>query len=393
MDAFLKAAKDEDDSLRELFRDLHRHPELSFHETRTTECIKAEMERLGLELIDLGLFTGVVALLRGGKPGKTVGIRADIDALAVRENPAAPVVSVTPGVMHACGHDFHTAVAVGAARVLAAHREQLAGDVAFVFQPAEEVTQGARAMVQNGLFDVCPMDALFSLHAAPFASGNIGAKAGPMAAGKTKFRIRLVGKGGQAGFPHESVDVVVAGAAVIAGIQTVVSRNADPLGALVCGVHNAHAGDHEFFVPDEMVLSGSIRALDADMVAMAEERVKTLATGIAAAYGCGCEVELMRDVPPLVNAESLAAVARRAAVLAVGEEHVVAPEPMLGSDDFSVFGEYAPIFYYRVGITAPGTAPVPLHKNDFCADEAALVPAVATLARAAALALEDGALG
>ena len=216
----------------------------------------------------------------------------------------------------------------------------------------------------------------------------MGACCATMAASKTHFRIHLRGKGGQGGFPHECVDVIVAGAAMVEAIQTIVSRNADPRKALVCAVYNLHAGDHEFFVTDRMTLSGSVRALDAETAAMALHRVEELVESLPRAYGCTARLEVIPHVPQLENSPRLYPFARRAAEMVAGAENVLEPPPMLGSDDFAVFGQYLPIFYYQLGAMRPGGENIPLHRPDFWTDPAAIPIGSALLAQAALLALE-----
>ncbi len=391
MNPLYEAALSMQNDLTALLYQLHRHPELSFEETQTTALIRGEIQALGLAEIDLGMPTGLVALLKGGKPGPLVAIRADIDAIAEHDQGGGACRSEVPGVMHACGHDLHTVCALGAARLLKQRQNELAGDVLFVFQPAEEVTQGAAEMMRQGFMDKIPTQPLgmFSLHSASFAAGLVGARNATMAASKTHFRITLKGKSGQGGFPHECIDVIVAGAAMVQAIQTIVSRNADPRKALVCAVYNLHAGDHEFFVTDTMTLSGSVRALDADTAQMALQRVKELAESLPTAYGCTAEVEFIPHVPPLHNAPSLYPAAARAAEMVVGADHVLQPPPMLGSDDFAIFGQHMPIFYYQLGAMQPGGEEIPLHRPDFWTDPAAAPVGSALLAQAALLALDS----
>lgn len=246
--------------LRSLKDDLHRHPELSFQETRTTALLKARLTGLGLELAELGMPTGAAALLRGGRPGPTVALRADIDAIAQQEAPREGARSEVPGVMHGCGHDFHTACLWGAARLLSQRREALAGNVVFLFQPAEEITQGARAMLEHGLLEKLPARprCLFGLHNRPeLPAGTIAVMEGPVMAGKSHFTITLHGKAGHGGSPHKCADVIVAASAVVSALQTVVSRSTDPLDSLVCSVLSIHAGTPENFVPDTLTMTAA----------------------------------------------------------------------------------------------------------------------------------------
>ena len=327
--------------------DLHRHPELSFQETRTTGILREKLSGLGLELIDLGMDTGTVAMLRGARPGKTVALRADIDAIAQQEADHDGAVSQCPGLMHGCGHDFHTVGLYGAARLLAARRDSLAGNVVFLFQPAEEVTQGAQAMIDHGLWDKLPArpDCLFGLHNRPeLPAGQIAVMEGPVMAGKSHFTIELRGITGHGGSPHKCTDVIVAGAAVVNALQTVVSRNTDPLDSLVCSVLSIHAGTPDNFVPETLTMTGSIRAHSAQAHRHAEERLRELALGVSAAYGCTAQVAFHPGVPATVNSPAMTALARKAALALVEEDQVVSPAPDMGSEDFAVFGQDVPAF-------------------------------------------------
>ena len=366
--------------------DLHRHPELSFQEARTTALLREKLTGLGLELIDLGMETGAVALLRGGLPGDTVALRADIDAIAQQEAADLPVVSETPGVMHGCGHDFHTACLWGAAQLLAARRERLRGDVVFLFQPAEETTSGAAAMVAHGLWEKLPRlpDRLFGLHNRPeLPAGTIAVMEGPVMAGKSHFTITLHGRAGHGGYPHKCVDVIVPAAAIVQALQTVVSRNTDPLEALVCAVCSIHAGTPENFVPDVLTMTGAIRAHSAAVHRNAEERVEALASGIAAAHGCTAEISFQPQVPATVNSPEMTALARRAALALVPPERVLSPRPDLGSEDFAVLGQKVPSFFYWLGSGTPGEVSPCWHNERFRTDDSALPQGAALLAASA----------
>ena len=376
--------------LRAFKDDLHTHPELSFQEKRTTARLKERLTGLGLELIDLGMDTGVVALLRGAEPGRTVALRADIDAIAQQEAPHDGAVSCVDGVMHGCGHDFHTTALLGAATLLADRRKELAGNVVFLFQPAEEITQGARAMVDHGLWDKLPArpDCLFGLHNRPeLPAGQIAVMEGPVMSGKSHFVITLHGTAGHGGSPHKCTDVIVAGAAVVNALQTVVSRNTDPLDSLVCSVLSIRSGTPDNFVPDLLTMTGSIRAHRAQAATHAQGRLKELAEGVSAAYGCTAEVEFIPDVPPTVNSPEMTALARKAALALVGPEDVVSPAPDMGSEDFAVFGQAVPAFFYWVGSGFPGRHNPCWHNEHFRTDDSALPLAAALLAQSALVGL------
>ena len=371
--------------------DLHRHPELSFQETRTTGILREKLSGLGLELIDLGMDTGTVALLRGARPGKTVALRADIDAIAQQEADHDGAVSQCPGLMHGCGHDFHTVGLYGAARLLAARRDSLAGNVVFLFQPAEEVTQGAQAMIDHGLWDKLPArpDCLFGLHNRPeLPAGQIAVMEGPVMAGKSHFTIELRGITGHGGSPHKCTDVIVAGAAVVNALQTVVSRNTDPLDSLVCSVLSIHAGTPDNFVPETLTMTGSIRAHSAQAHRHAEERLRELALGVSAAYGCTAQVAFHPGVPATVNSPAMTALARKAALALVEEDQVVSPAPDMGSEDFAVFGQDVPAFFYWLGSGFPGRHNPCWHNECFRTDDSALPLAAALLAQSALVGLK-----
>ena len=387
----LEQAKALEPQLRAMKDDLHRHPALSFQEVRTTGILKEKLTALGLELIDLGMDTGVVALLRGARPGKTVALRADIDAIAQPEAAHDGAMSPCDGLMHRCGHDFHTVGLYGAACLLAGRREELAGNVVFLFQPAEEVTQGAQAMIDHGLWDKLPAkpDCLFSLHNRPeLPAGQIAVMEGPVMSGKSDFVITLHGISGHGGSPHKCTDVIVAGAAVVNALQTVVSRNTDPLESLVCSVLSIHAGTPDNFVPDVLTMTGSIRAHGTAAHRHAEERLRELTLGVSAAYGCTAEVEFHPGVPATVNSPAMTALARKAALALVDAHQVVSPAPDMGSEDFAVFGQDVPAFFYWLGSGFPGQFNPCWHNEHFRTDDSALPLAAALLAQSALVGLE-----
>lgn len=390
--SLLEQAQAMADELTALKADLHAHPELSFEERRTTAVLREKLSALGLELIDLGMETGVVALLRGAFPGRTVALRADIDAIAQQE-PSHPGASTHPGVMHACGHDFHTACLYGAASLLAVRRETLRGDVAFLFQPAEEVTRGAAAMVAHGLWDKLPHrpQCLFGLHNRPeLPAGQVAVIEGGIMSGKEHFEITLHGVAGHGGSPHKCVDVIVPAAAIVQAVQSIVSRGTDPLDSLVCAVLSIHAGTPENFVPDLLVMAGAIRSHSSAVMEAAKRRLEELTAGISAAHGCAHSLCFIPQVPPTVNSPAMTAMARRAAETVVGPEQVVAPRPDMGSEDFSVFGQDVPSFFYWLGSGYPGKENAGWHSENFCTDDSALSIGAALLAKSALVGLGEG---
>ena len=384
--SLLKQAHAMEHELTALKADLHAYPELSFQERRTTAILWEKLSALGLELVDLGMETGVVAFLRGALPGKTVALRADIDAIAQQE-PDGPGASAHPGMMHACGHDFHTACLYGAAKLLSAGRDSLRGNVVFLFQPAEEVTQGAAAMAAHGLWDKLPCgkpNLLFGLHNRPeLSTGRVAVIEGGIMSGKEHFEIALRGVAGHGGSPHKCVDVIVPAAAIIQAVQSIVSRSTDPLDSLVCAVLSIHAGTAENFVPDRLTMTGAIRAHSAAVMERAKRRLEEIVRGVAEAHGCTHALEFIPQVPPTVNSPAMTALARRAAEAVVGAEHVVSPRPDMGSEDFAVFGLEVPSFFYWVGSGQPGRENAPWHSEHFRTDDSALPIGAALLAQSA----------
>ncbi len=392
MNSILQRAGDLKSQLIPVMETLHRHPELSLVEYETNCFLKEKFIALGLEIIDLGMDTGFAALLRGASPGKLVAIRADIDAIAVQESPDNPVRSQIDGVMHACGHDFHATCALGAAMLLTEQRERMHGDVVFFIQPAEEITRGAVAMLEHGLLDKlpAPVSALFGLHCEPrIPTGKVISATEYASAAKTNFRITLHGTAGHSGSPHKYNDVIVAGAAVINGIQTIVSRNNDPLKNLVCAVHTVNAGDLESFVTDTMKMTGTIRAFDEDVLQMAEVRLREIVEATAKAYQCSCDMELIPEVPPQINHPDILSAAREACAVVFGEENILTEGPaFMGAEDFAVFGKQIPSHFYWLGTGFKGRENATHHHSNFSVDYDAIPFGVALLAQSVLQAMQ-----
>lgn len=370
--------------------DLHRHPELSWHELRTTAFVREQLVAMGLELVDLGMDTGVVALLRGGKPGGTVALRADLDAIVQLTPETGETASENHGVMHACGHDFHTVSLLGAARLLCQRKAELSGIVVFLFQPAEETVDGAQTMVDQGLWEKLPVRPgwLFGLHNLPLLpTGKVAVVEGPLMAGKRNFTITLHGRTGHGGSPHKCVDVIVAGAALVNAIQSIVSRNNNPLEPLVCAVCSIHSGTAENFAADLLTMTGSVRALSAEAMTMACRRLEDLTTQIAAAYSCTAELTFSAEVPPLINGPEATALARRAVTSVLGADAMVCPGPDMGAEDFSVLGQTVPAFFYWLGSGFTDRENTGWHSACFRTNDDALPLGAALLAQSALEAL------
>ncbi len=321
---------------------LHENPELGFQEVKTAEFVRQRLESLGVEDIRTGIaVTGVTGLIHGtgSGPKRNVLIRADMDALPINEENDVEYKSQTDGVMHACGHDAHTAIELAVARLLMERRDQFAGTVKLLFQPSEEQgTGGAKPMIEAGVLNDPPIDAVFGLHmAAELPTGQIEVGPGPIAAAADSFKIRIQGKGGHAASPHQTVDPVMIGFQIGNALQTLVSRNADPMGSLVVSTCTFHAGFADNVIPDTAEMGGTVRTFTPEMRDLAERRLTEIATGVASALGGTAEVTYHRGYPATVNDEAMSELVRQAAVEAVGEENVIPVTPGMGAEDFSYF--------------------------------------------------------
>lgn len=384
--------KNRDEALLKIMKDfkdaMHRDPELSFQEFQTTRRILDALEDTAVEAVDFPFPTGVIGILRGGKTGGTVALRADIDAIEQTENPAHEVVSENPGVMHACGHDFHTASLIGAAHLLSGMKEEIKGDVLFIFQPGEEVTKGAGSLIERGLFERFHPDALFGIHNRPeIEAGKVAVMEGPVMAGKNHFRIEVSGKTGHGGSPHKCSDVILCAAQMITALQSVVSRSTDPLDSVVLSVLSIHSGTEENFVPEKLSMTGSIRSLSGGALRHAEERLDTICTDIADLSGCRVRIEHIEDVPVTENRGEIVITARKAAARAAGEANILSPRPDMGSEDFASYQAHVPSFFYWVGSGIPGERMACWHNEDFRTDDRALLTAARVYAASALEAL------
>ena len=352
-----------------LRRDLHQNPELAWAERRTAGRVAAFLEGSGLEVRAGVAGTGLVATARGAG-ARTVVLRADMDGLPIQEQSDAPYASRVPGVMHACGHDGHTAIGAAAARVLGARRP--AGTVRVLFQPAEEGEGGAQRVLAEGALEGA--DVILGIHLwNELPVGTIGVKAGPLMAAVDRLSIVVRGRGGHGGHPHRAADPVVAAAQVVLALQTLVSREVSPLDSAVLTVGAIHGGQAFNVIPDEVTLTGTVRTFDAALRRSIPERVRRIAGGVASALQCEAEVEVRPGNPPVVNDAAVAGLARRAAVRVVGEENVVEPEPTMGGEDMAVYFERVPGCFVFVGSANPARGlDQPHHSPRFDFDEAAL---------------------
>lgn len=385
----LHISESEENKLKDIKRYLHQHPEISMKEYKTTEFLKEKLISLGIELQDMGMDTGVVGILRTGKSGPVIGLRADIDAIKCHEMADVKGKSLIEGLMHACGHDFHTTALLGAAKVLSNMKDELSGDVVFIFQPAEETTSGAEELIKHDLFDKVKIDYIFGLHNRPeIQTGKVAVKKGSLMAAKDNFTIVLRGVGGHGGMPHLTIDPIVCGASIINSVQTIVSRNTDPLDAVVVSICSIHGGTPENLIVDEIVMTGSIRALSNKGRDTAKERLAAIIENTALSYGCKASLSYDGEVPLLHNSEKMYHLAYEAAKRAMGEESVVSTEPCLGSEDFAVYSKYVPTFFYWLGV-GKGEGSAPWHNAYFATDDNALKYGALLLAESVIVAQEQ----
>jgi hippurate hydrolase len=333
-----------------LRRDIHRHPELAFEEHRTAALVAEKLTDWGYE-VERGVGgTGVVGRLVRGNGSRRLGLRADMDALPIQEATGAEWASATPGLMHACGHDGHTAMLLAAARQLA-ESGNFNGTLNLIFQPAEEGGGGALRMMQDGLFERYPCDAVFAMHNMPgYPQGHLALREGAAMASSDYATITLTGVGGHGAMPHKATDPVVAAASVVMSLQTVVSRNIDPLHMAVITVGALHTGKANNVIPATATLEISVRALDREVRATLERRIKALVTAQAESYGVQAKIVWKAGYAVLVNTPTETAFAREVALDLVGQENVTLQAPALpGSEDFAFMLEKVPGSYLLIG--------------------------------------------
>ena len=347
-------------------QDFHSHPELGFEEIRTSGIVADKLREFGLDEVHTGIAkTGVVGVLRAGNGDEAIGLRADMDALPIQETTGLPYASVHDGKMHACGHDGHTAMLLGAARYLAETRN-FDGTIYFIFQPAEEGEGGGRHMVEEGLFETFPMKQVYGMHNWPGrAVGNFAMRSGPIMAATDQFVIELKGKGGHAAAPHFCRDPLIAAAQVVTAMQTIVSRSADPVDHGVVSVTQIHGGDAFNVIPETARMVGTARSFTPEMRNLLEKRIAEVAGNVAAAFEVEARVTYQRGYPATINSEAETTLAADAAADIAGEEKVDrATPPVMGGEDFAYMLEQRPGSYIFVGNGGDENSPM-LHNPGY----------------------------
>lgn len=376
----IERIKDYATELTAIRQDLHAHPELGFEEVRTSGVVADLLQSWGIETHRNIGRTGVVGVIDGNRTGRTIGLRADMDALPITEQTNLPFSSTNPGVMHACGHDGHTTMLLGAARYLA-ETGDFGGRVIVIFQPAEEGLGGARAMLADGLFERFPCDEVYGLHNWPGAPQNrVGIKPGIAMAGADFFDITITGRGSHGARPQDSRDPILAAAALVQALQSIVSRNIDPNDPVVVSVTQIHSGAAYNVIPGEAVVSGTARMFSDELRAFLRERITGIADGIAATHGVKVKVDIRDIFTPLVNNEPLSRAFAQMAREVMGEENVLlGGQPVTGSEDFADMLQAVPGAYFTIGHAGTGA----LHNDGFSFDDTILPIGSTLLARIA----------
>lgn len=376
----LPVIADSTDELTAIFKDLHAHPEIGFTEHRTSGVVADKLREYGVDEVHTGIAcTGVVGIIKGNRDGaRRIGLRADMDALPITEATNLAYASTNPGVMHACGHDGHTTMLLGAAKHLAGTRD-FAGTAVLIFQPAEEGLGGARRMLADGLFDRFPCDEVYGMHNAPNGQpGTVGICKGAAMAGASFFDITIQGKGSHAAMPQQSRDPLVIASALVGSLQTILSRNVAPLDTCVLSVTQLHSGSAYNIVPDTATLAGTIRYFKDEVCELAETRMRELCEGFAKAYGVEIHIDLRNIFDVLMNDADLSDAYLEAAEDIVGRENISGTdEPATGSEDFADMLKVIPGAYCRIGHS--GTTG--LHNPSFFLDPELLPVGASVMAR------------
>ena len=373
--------------LSETRRVIHMNPELGYEEFETSRLIVENLESFGLDVHAGIAETGVVGLLETGRPGPTIGIRADMDALSIDESNDVPYKSRRPGKMHACGHDAHVSMLLGAARLLSENKnwlDGLGGNVKFIFQPAEEGKAGGKRMVEEGILEEPRVDLLIAAHVWPdMPAGRIATRSGPSLAAGDRLQIYVRGQSSHAAYPHKSKDALLAACHLVTALQSIVSRNVGPLESAVLSITTFESGVAFNIVPRDARIKGTIRTHDPKVREKVADRVRAVARGVAEAFDVQIDLEITPGYPVLVNHEAAAALVENAGVQILGAENVEEMPISMGAEDFSYMAEKRPGAMFRVGISNPGKGFVHgLHSDLFDLDEDALPVGVSVFAQA-----------
>ena len=359
------------DYIINLRREFHQNPEASFKEYNTSKRIKEELDKMGIEYIPCAS-TGVVATIKGNHPGKTVALRGDIDALSVQELNTVDYKSQVPGMMHACGHDGHASMLLGAAKILSQLKDEIYGTVKLFFQPAEEIGEGANAMIKDGALE--GVDSVFGIHLwSSIGVGNISVQEGPRMASADWFKISVTGKGGHGSAPHECIDALVVASSIVMNLQNIVSRQVNPLDTLVLSIGMLNAGSRFNVIAENASMEGTTRCFNPELRKQLPTMMKSIINNIATAYGAKASLDYNFLLPPTINDKNCSAIAENAASKIVGKNGVIKFEKITGSEDFSFYLDKAPGALAFVGCrNEEKSACYSHHSGNFNIDEDAL---------------------
>ncbi|PKM79489.1 MAG: amidohydrolase [Firmicutes bacterium HGW-Firmicutes-13] len=371
-----RKAEELQNRLIEIRRHLHRNPEVAFNEVKTGEYVYEQIKSLNLEVRKNVGGTGVVALLRGREPGKTAAIRADMDALPLQDKKDVTYASLNDGVCHACGHDAHMAMLIGTAHLLSEKREEFAGQVKFIFQPAEEKPPGgARLMVREGVLDNPPVDCLLGIHSFPYLpAGTVGIKKGELMAAADTFKLTILGRGGHGASPHQAVDAVVISSQVIQSLQLISSRMVDPTESLVISIGTIRGGQGYNIIAEKVEMEGTVRTLTPGLRSEMKNIIENVVKGVTSAFYAGYELEYNNNYPVLVNDDRIINTVQEASLEMLGEQGVnIMKKPMMGSEDFACYLERVPGAFFFLGTQPEKREEIyPWHHPKFDINEKAL---------------------
>ncbi|WLR50524.1 amidohydrolase [Bacillus tianshenii] len=365
-------------------RDLHAHPELSMKEYRTSKKVAEELKKLGLEVQENVGGTGVVGILEGGKPGETLGLRADMDALPIVEQTGLSFESQHEGVMHACGHDVHTSILLGTAVILSKFRADIEGTIKFIFQPGEERMKGARSMIEAGVLKNPDVDAIVCLHCWPeLEAGKVGLRKGAIMAASDYFDITIQGQGGHAAYPHKCVDPMIIAARIIDSLQTIVSRELPPYESAVVTIGKIAGGSSYNIIAPEVTMGGTVRTTSKEIQQQMPEVIERIITNIANAHRGTAELTYHKGTPPLINNIELVNTFERSATVALGGKNVTyLPNPAMGGEDFSFYLQHVPGMLFRLGTNNEDErSQYPLHHPSLIFDEKAISAGIKVMSR------------
>jgi amidohydrolase len=352
------------DWLVEIRRTIHSHPELGFEEVETSRLVSEWLERFGIEVKRGVAKTGVVGLLRGGAPGKTVAIRADMDALPMDEATGVPYASKIKGKMHACGHDAHVTILLGVARFFSSMRDKVKGNIKWIFQPGEEGFGGGKLMVEAGILEDPKVDAIFAAHVFPFLrTGQVGITEGKAMASSDKFTLRVIGKGGHGAYPHVTHDPILAAGHIITQIQSIVSRNVNPLDSAVVSFGAVHGGRAYNVIPDDVELTGTVRSLNPEVREELKSRIEQITRGVVVSLGLDYHYEFEYGYPVLINDAWMSKLVVSTCSKAIGKDNVEILQPSMGAEDFAYYLEKCPGAIFRLGVRNEKKGLIQPHHN------------------------------